>query len=85
MPLSSLGVLPHPGIKPASSALAGRFFYQRATWEDLAEVKNLCITSEGKREERKPYEALEHFENENKKINEPKKVNSSDQTDCETM
>ena len=47
--------------------------------ETVAEVKNLCITYEGKREERKSDKALEPFENGIKKINEPKKVKSNGQ------
>jgi len=33
VPFPPLGDLPDPGIKPKSSALAGRFFYHYTTWE----------------------------------------------------
>ena len=32
-PFSSPGYLPDPGVKPRSSALAGKFFITSATWE----------------------------------------------------
>ena len=35
LPFPTLGDLPDPGIKPRSSALAGRILYHDATWEPL--------------------------------------------------
>jgi len=44
LPFFSPGDLPDPGIKPASPALAGRFFTTRATGEAICKEISLFST-----------------------------------------
>lgn len=47
--------------------------------EAIAEVKNMCITCEGKSEDKRADKALEHSENGNKKIRDSTEGKSSGQ------